>query len=204
MRRFMIIFVILLSTQLSASERRVSSPLKDVSFGLGNFSEFIGRVQTDDQGSHNSLEFNPALALEARLDLSPSWSLIPEFGITLPKSDEEDQITQFTYWLTGSLGYSIGDYIIQAGLGLHFTRISASGGSLTLNNGASTESFPLPNGSATTSNLTTHLGLRYYFLPDWSAKTQVHFYNPEDSTERAVSLILMVNYHLGDFLARMN
>lgn len=204
MRRFMIVLVMLVINAAHASQKRVSSPLKDVSFGLGNFSEFIGRVQTDDQGGHNSLEFNPALALEARLDLTSSWSLIPEFGITLPKSDDEDQITQTTYWLTGSVGYSLGDYIIQAGLGLHFRRISAEGGSLTLNNGAGTESFPLPSGSATTSNLTTHLGLRYYFLPDWSAKTQLHVYNLEDSTERAVSLILMVNYHLGDFLARMN
>ncbi len=204
MRRFMILLVMLSLNTAHALEKRISSPLKDVSFGLGNLSEFIGRVQTDDQGGHNSLEFNPALALEARLDLNPSWSLIPEFGFTFPQSDEADQITQMTYWLTGSVGYSLGDYIIHAGMGLHFRRISAEGGSLTLNNGASTESFPLPSGSATTTNLTTHVGLRYYFLPEWSAKTQLHFYNPEDSTERAVSLILMVNYHLGDFLARMN
>lgn len=204
MRRFMIILVTLLAGQAFAQGKRISSPLKDVSFGIGNFSEFIGRVQTDDQGGHNSLEFNPAFALEARLDINERWSLIPEFGLTLPKSDEEDHITQMSYWLTGSVGYTLGDYILEAGLGLHFHRISGDGGTLTLNNGTSTENFPLPSGSATTSNLTTHLGLRYYFLADWSAKTQVHFYNAEDSTERAVSLILMINYHLGDFLSRMN
>jgi len=202
MQRFKIHLLTFLTLLASTQVIAMESPLKDINFGLGSFSQFIGRIQTDDAGGHNSLEFNPFLGAEARLDLTPAWSLSPEFGITAPRSQRDEEISELTYWVTGSLGYTIGDYILQAGLGLHFRRISASGGTKALPNGSGTESFPIPNGSATTSNLTTHLGLRYYFLPDWSAKTQLHFYNPEDSTERAVSLILMVSYHLGDIFTR--
>lgn len=190
--------IALLSQTVFAKE----GPLKDISFGIGNLSQFIGRVQTDDQGSHNSLEFNPVFGAEARIDFNPSWSIAPEFAIGLPRSGRDENIKKLTYWFSGSLGYSIGDYILQAGLGLHMNRVWADGGTQKLPNGAGTDNFPMPQGSATATNLTTHLGLRYYFLADWSAKLQSHFYNTFDSDQRAVSLVLMINYHLGDLFMR--
>lgn len=199
-RMMMLAFIALCA---SSATFAIESPLKDASFGIGNLSQFIGRIQTDDSGGHNSLEFAPIFGAEARVDLSNRWSIAPEFVVGLPRKGRDENIKKLTYWVSSSLGYSIGDYILQAGLGLHMNRVWADGGTQELPNGTSTDSFPMPQGSATATNLTAHLGLRYYFLADWSAKTQVHFYNPLDQDQRAVSLLLMVNYHLGDFLARL-
>ena len=190
--------LLLVSSPLVAIE----SPLKDFNFGVGNLSQFIGRLQTNEAGDRNGLTFEPFVGAEFRIDLTPRWSLAPEFAVGLPREGRDSNITKLTYWVSGSVGYSIRDYILQAGLGLFMNRVSGSGGSSELPNGTGTDSFPLPDGSATSTNLTTHIGLRYFFLPDWSAKTQLHVYNLEDSDERAVSWLLMFSYHLGDFLAK--
>ena len=171
----------------------------DFVMGAGNLTHQAGKYASD-VGSVSYFEFRPLLTASYRYEYSPELSFIPEAGITIPESSDDETSSTLYSFLNAPIAYHYGDWTFRFGPGFFFTRISGKGGTLRLQNGNTTDEFPVPNGSATTRNLTWNLGVQTNFDKDWSARFDVSILKLFDSEKRAMNHLLTLNYHFGSIL----
>mgnify|MGYP005633290015 FL=1 len=174
--------------------------IEDVSFGVGSFTEHINQVQIDRAGSRNSFDLTPMLSANMEWAFNESFSLIPEFAITLPESGRGPNIKRFSYFFLADGAYKLktessGIIYFLAGGGLALKTLSSSGGSETLQNGTGTASFPLPDGSSTSRNLVLDFGIKYKSNYDFSVLGKGMVYNLSSSRNRSFSFMMGVNWH---------
>lgn len=171
----------------------------DANFSLGNLCEFVGKIQTNDNGSTNTCEFNPYLSGALDIPLTSQFIVSPELGFTFPKHGRDDNISKMTLFALANTKYHFGFMYILGGAGLYFTRISASGGTEELNNGTSTSSFPLPEGAVYSRNFIVNAGLGVNFTKEFSADLHTYVFNLLSSDDRAFSVLINGTYHFGEF-----
>ncbi|MGB0452952.1 MAG: hypothetical protein ACPGJV_04485 [Bacteriovoracaceae bacterium] len=185
-------------------KRSKKSNLKDPRFirvGLGFLNEYWGKVQVDDSGETNSLDLQVYLNTEVPFSFGKSFTFIPEFGITIPKSTHDGEgMTIIKYFTLAHLGFKVSnDVLIRIGSGFFFTYFSASGGTQTLANGTETTDFPLPNGTSTARNVILSQGIEWTLPVNQrthpiTVKIENFVFNLEDSDKRAISSVFNVNY----------
>ena len=171
----------------------------DFVMGAGNLTHQAGKYASD-VGSVSYFEFRPLFTASYRYEYSPEFSFIPEVGITLPETSDDETSSTLYSFLNAPIAYHYGDWTFRFGPGFFFTRISGNGGTLRLQNGNTTDEFPVPNGSATTRNLTWNLGAQTNFDKDWSARFDLSILKLFDSEKRAMNHVLTLNYHFGSIL----
>lgn len=173
------------------------TPSSELNLGLGTMTQNFRKVQTTVGGDKNNFKFDPYLSAAIKYPLSPQFSLLPSFGMTIPrKSEKDDNITKFTYYFLAEAAFHLNsDLSFKAGPGLSFNYLSGSGGEKILNNGTSSSSFPVPAGSATTRNLIFSLGGDYRFFPHWALQIQTLFFNPHDSISRSITYTLSILFY---------
>tara|TARA_R110002049_G_scaffold276811_2_gene455083 strand:- start:240 stop:833 length:594 start_codon:yes stop_codon:yes gene_type:complete len=171
----------------------------DFAVGLGNLTHQAGKYASD-VGSVSYFDFRPVLAASYRYEFSSEFSFIPEVGITLPETSEDETFSTLYSFFNAPIAYHSGDWTFRFGPGFFFTRINGKGGTLRLQNGTSTDEFPVPNGSATTRNLTWNLGVQTSFDKEWSARFDLAILKAFDSEKRAMNHLLTLNYHFGSVL----
>lgn len=171
----------------------------DFAVGLGNFTHQAGKIATDI-GKTSLIEFRPVLAASYRYEMTPEWSFIPEAGVTLPETSDDETHTTIYAFVNAPLAWHYGSWSFRGGPGFFFTRISGKGGTLTLQNGTSSDAFPVPSGSATTRNITFNFGTQYALDREWSVRFDMAILKLLDSEKRAVNHVLTFNYHFGAIL----
>ena len=171
----------------------------DVTASLGNLCEYIGKIQTDEEGSKNICQFTPYLASSYDYALTTDFILSPELGFSVPKSGRDEHIKKMNLFILTNGIYKLSNIHLIAGLGLFFTRISSTGGTEELNNGTGTSSFPLPDSTIFTRNFILNLGLGMDINKDWSADLHSFVFNLLTSEDRAFSLAINGTYHFGEF-----
>lgn len=170
----------------------------DTVITVGNICEFIGRIQVDEAGSSNFCNFNPYLG--ASFNFAPfqeSFLISPEIGSTLPRSGRDSNILKMNLFALVNARYKFTYLDTFVGTGLYFTRIEGGGGEVALNNGNSTTSFPLPDSTVYSRNFILNLGIGYHFTPSWGVDFHTYLFNLLESEDRAMTLLLNVNYQLG-------
>lgn len=182
-------------TEVAAFEQGWS----DFAMGLGSLTHQAGKVASDI-GSTSYFEFRPTLVASYRYEITPSWSFIPEAGISMPETSDDDTNSILYTFLNAPIAWHYDYWTLRFGPGFFFTRISGKGGTLTLQNGNSSDAFPVPNGSATTRNFTWNLGAQATFDREWSARFDVAILKFLDSEKRAINHLLTINYHFGAVL----
>ena len=87
--------------------------------------------------------------------------------------------------------------MFRLGPGLAMTMIKGAGGSKTLRNGSSSESFPIPDGTSTARNLIIDLGvsIRPEAFDQFSFGLDTFVYNVEASENRAFSYLISLHWH---------
>lgn len=173
--------------------------LKDFSIGVGNLSRFYKQIQTDENGSMNSWEFNPYLAAEIEWNFFPRLSVYPSFGFNFPEKGRDENITRMTFFTILPVGYRYHDFLARMGTGLYMIRISADGGTNDLNDGLGTTSFPVPDGAATSINVITYAGLEYFAHKKLSIRAEIFVLNIIDSLSRSYCYTAAINYHFENF-----
>jgi hypothetical protein len=174
--------------------------IKDFYAGAGTLTQFVGRIQQDESGATNNFDFNPYLAIGTEFGLYKDFSFAPEFAFSFPKSSRDSQISKMSYWAQLFAIYTYSDFKLKFGPGLIMNRISADGGTQSLNNGTGTSDFPMPNGSSTSRNLTLNTALEWQFINTVSARFEGWVVNLSDSESRSFSYTLSAYYHFGDTL----
>lgn len=169
-------------------------PLMEVSLGIGNLTKYVRRVQTNQDGSKNTFEFNPFLVAALDYNFTPMWGIRPSFGITVPESGRDDSLTKFDYYLLADGLLNIEQFSFKAGAGLYFNFIKGKGGEQVLRNGTSSSSFTVPSGTSTARNVIADFGFDWRFLPEFAAQLQIFLFNPHDSVSRSVTYTLGVSY----------
>ena len=174
---------------------KINFSFVDTYVGASNFNRFAGTYQTDEQGTLNKYEFNPAIIAGLQFDYQKNFSQFFEGGVVIPEEGRDPHISKLIYFFMTNFGYSIRDYTIKVGAGLVMTRISSDGGTETLNNGTGYTNFPLPPESRTARNMIANLELEYFFLADWSVRASYQIYNLSDSETREYGNMITFVYH---------
>ncbi|MBT7609846.1 MAG: hypothetical protein HN576_08820 [Bacteriovoracaceae bacterium] len=190
---FIILNIFFLSSTTLAKESGF-----DLYTGIGNLSEFPGQVQIDNKGATNPFFFKPTLQIGIKYDFWGNFSLNPEFILTLPEKGQDPLISKFNYFTLLSAAYKYQDFLFRFGFGFSIQKISGEGGTQALNNGLSTDEFPMPEASSISRNLITLLGVEYFILKKLSVRTDVFAYNIEENLNRALSYNVSLFFHFGD------
>lgn len=172
----------------------------DFNLSLGNLCEYVGKFQTDEKGGKNICSFLPALSGSFDYFITPKLVLSPQIGATLPKSGRDENIKRMTFFALANMKYKTNYVNLIGGVGFYFTRISGPGGEEDLNNGNTTDSFPLPKDAVYTRNFITNLGLGLDFTKEWSGELYTYIFNIESNEDRAFSVGANISYHFGEFL----
>lgn len=189
---FILFFLLCNVSQASFKER-----ITDLNVGLGNLTTHVGKVQKNEGGDTRKFDLNPFVILGAKFHLIDLLSLYPEFGFTIPRSESDEDITEWNFFTLAILGYEVYDWTFRFGFGFYFTRISADGGTKDLPNGSGTTSFPIPEGASTSRNVITNLGVEYFFLKELSARVEASVLNVTSSLARTFNYTISVHYHFG-------
>lgn len=171
----------------------------DAAVSLGNLCEYVGKIQTDENGATNTCSFNPYLAGSIDYSITPQFFISPEIGFTFPKHGRDEHISKMTLFALANTKYKFDSLYFIAGAGLFFTRLSADGGTEELNNGNTTSSFPLPEGAVFTRNFIINAGLGYNFTTSLSADLHTYVFNLTTKEDRAFSILINGSYHFGEF-----
>lgn len=171
----------------------------DTLLSLGNLSEFVTKVQTDDSGTLSVLNFNPYLALAIDYKIENTNLLVsPELGMTFPKSGRDSNTNRWTFYSLLNSKYLINSFFLDIGAGLFFTRVGASGGSEILNNGSTTTSFPLPDKSTLSRNAILNIGTGYKLNNEWHIELRSFIFNLTSNDDRSFSILMNGTYNFGE------
>ncbi len=191
-------FVSLPAYAVNKSSSQLSN---DTYISLGNLCEYVGKIQTDDKGGKNFCSFLPILSLGHDYFFNNSdFAIAPQIGASFPKSGRDENINRMTMFALLNGKYKTQYVNLYAGGGLYFTRIWGPGGEEILNNGNSTDSFPLPKDAVYTRNMIMNLGLSADLTKEVSAEIYTFIFNALKKEDRAFSLGLNLSYHFGDIL----
>ncbi|MBC7427069.1 MAG: hypothetical protein H7336_00565 [Bacteriovorax sp.] len=184
----------------SATKSKPSQSSNDFYLSLGNLCEYVGKIQTDSNGGKNFCSFTPSLSLNYDYFVIPDFALSPEIGATLPKSGRDSNIKTMTLYalMNGKYKTSYVNFIV--GAGVYLTRIWGPGGDETLNNGNSSDSFPLPKDPVYTRNFIVNLGVSNEFSQDISGELYTYIFNALKKEDRSFSLGFSLSYHFGEIL----
>lgn len=171
----------------------------DVNLSLGNICEYVGKIQTDDNGSLNVCNFNPYIAGAIDYSLNKQFILSNEYGLTLPQSGRDKNINKSSLFVLANIKYKYNNFHSIAGLGIFSNRIKGPGGEERLNNGNIYDSFPLPDSTTYTLNLILNLGVGIDIDKAWSADLHSYIFNALTSEDRAFSIAVNGTYHFGEF-----
>jgi len=172
----------------------------DLNVSVGNLCEYIGKMQTDENGSKNKCSFLPSISTGLDYYLSPTFALSPQLGFTIPKSGRDENISRMTLFALLNVKYHAEYVNFIAGTGVYVTRISGPGGEVMLNNGKGSDSFPLPKEAVYSRNAIINLGMGLDFNQDWSAEIYTYIFNALQSEDRAFSAGANITYHFGEVL----
>lgn len=172
----------------------------DLTLSLGNLCEYIGQIQTDENGETNVCSFEPYVATALDIEVYPQFFLSPELAFSFPQSGTDENIKRMTIVTLLNSKYKTSYVNLIGGLGFFFTRIWGPGGNEELNNGTDVDSFPLPEEAVYSRNMIVNLGLQTEFNNQWSAQIRSYIFNLTSSEDRAISVGLQGTYHFGGVL----
>ncbi len=195
---FLVIFT---SLPAYSAKPSASSGSNDLYASLGNLCEYIGKIQTDDVGGKNFCSFMPVASMSYDYFLNQSdFALSPQIGASFPKSGRDQNINRMTLFALMNSKYRTQYVDLIGGIGLYFTRIWGPGGEATLNNGNSSDSFPLPKDPVYTRNVIINLGVSAEMTKEVSAELYTYVFNINEKEDRAFSAGLNLSYHFGEVL----
>ena len=164
--------------------------------GVGSLSPYLGKMQTDEKGGSNGLDFNPMLLVGAPFDIKwkywPHFS--PELGIGIPGHGESEHISKWHYFIQGVFWYQLHSWRFRLGAGFAMTRISSDGGTIDMPDGNSTTTFFLPPTSSTSRNVIVPFGVEYHLENRLFFRIDGQLYNSLSSDKRATSVIFSVHH----------
>ena len=128
------ILILLLPASLCARENHFS-------LGLEAFNQYTGKVQVNNEGTLNWIRPTLLINTEYFSKIKEKFSLHPNISCSSPLKDGDKYTTAMTVVGSFSAGWTLGDFLLQAGLGLEFNLVWGGGGTELLNNGNSYDAF---------------------------------------------------------------
>ena len=135
--------------------------------GIENNFRTIGKIQTDDQGSTNFMEFSPGIVFATSIPaplLTNTW-FYPTASIFFPKGSEDELYTKWTAELNFHLLTPItNSFDFIYGTTYLMNLIVGAGGTSVQNNGTSSSTYYVPEESRFIGGFVPEVGIRYEFL----------------------------------------
>lgn len=177
-----------------ASPQAKDQPFDNMGFHLGTLTEFVGSVQTDDQGKKNFFELNPTLGFSTQLTLTPQWIFSPELHWVLPR-EAGSGVTKNLFMIRGDFGYAFEDWIrLRVGTSLMVNNIRGTGGTVPMNNGAGQSDFFVPPESQTSFNNTLDLAAEIH-SNELALRFQTFWYAILNNEKRQLSYALTLTFY---------
>jgi hypothetical protein len=185
-----ILIILLLPVTLFARENHFS-------LGLEAFNQFTGKAQVNNEGALNWIRPTLLINTEYFIKIKEKFSLHPNISFSIPLKDGDKYTTAMTVVGSFSAGWTLGDFLLQAGLGLELNLVWGGGGTELLNNGNSYDEFWLPSRVKSARNIFMNFSGDWFFVYNWAARLGAFVYNFESSHKRSLSYYIGVHYHFG-------
>lgn len=168
--------------------------------GLDAYSPGINKTTSSASAKKDSLSpFQYPLHFVYSYELSSDARLLPQLSYTFfPKKSPEGGETESHLMLKMPYQQKIGssDFEWRAGAVFHQTSIAGKGGTKTLNNGTSTQSFAIPNSTRTSRIIAVEIGAAYEYEKLLS-QVNLMMEAPLNSKRRTYALMLSFSYNVG-------
>ncbi len=190
--RKIIILIIILPAALCARENHFS-------LGLEAFNQFTGKAQVDNEGTLNWIRPTLFIASEYFININKekNFSLHPNISFSIPRGDGDKNTHAMSIVGTFAAGWTLGNFLLQVGLGLEFNLVWGGGGTELLNNGNSYDEFWLPSRLRTSRSLLINFSGDWFFVYNWALRIGGFVYNLDSYHKRSVSYLIGVHYHFG-------
>lgn len=170
---------------------------KHVTVSAGNWYDYVGDVQVNDDGDARSLtdlELTPFFSIAADYYFAPKWTVNPEIGYVVRRPAGDDQISKDLFFFRGDFAYRLTpQFNLRVGSSFMIMTMSSTGGEVTVENGESTQTYYRPSKRSTALNQTLDLGVEYFF-DRMSARFQTYIYDFTDDIERKFTYSISLNY----------
>lgn len=194
---FLLHSAIALGNTRTISENRFL--FKHISLTVGNWYEFVGDVQVNDNGESNSLldfQLTPFIAISADHEFQPGWALIPEIGYVIRRQAGDESIVKDQFFVRLDVAWTVWERLrLRLGTSTMLATMSGDGGEESLPNGDSTQTFYRPDQRSTAVNQTLDLGAEYLWK-NMSARFQSYIYSLDEQEKRMISYSLSFNYYI--------
>ncbi len=161
--------------------------------GIENNFRTIGKVQTDDQGSTNFLEFSPGIFVATSMPapyLTNTW-FYPSASLFFPQGSDDGLYTKWTAELNFHLLYPISqNFDLIYGSTYLMNLIVGAGGTSLQNNGNSTSTYYVPEESRFIGGFVPEIGVRYEFFRTKYIYLGILTHHPFDDSARSFTLSL--------------
>jgi hypothetical protein len=166
-------------------------------FTLGTLTENFGFAQVDTSGGTETFDFNPYLATGFEFSWKRKWFLVGELGLTLPRTIDDGAASLMIYQarVDAATRRYKGKLKLSVGTSLVFRTYKGNGGTTTLDNGGTPQTFYRPEETRTAINNTLDFGAEFHFSKKNSAKFQVFTYSILDPDQTQFSYILSWNWY---------
>ena len=165
--------------------------------GLGGYVPFGPATQKETTGSRNTFSFSPMVGVNTVFP-TPFYGqlFMPELAFVF-HSEDQDGYSKTTTLFLFDFGHQFSPSLVfRYGLGTALTRISGEGGTVTLLNGSSPDTYYQPNESSTSWNTTVNLGLENAFDANYALRFQTYWFSLFDGEARKASYSLNLVYYL--------
>lgn len=152
-------------------------------------------TQKSEDGGQNLFSFQPGVSVNTVFPLWGSTLFVPELGYVMHLGEEDNYnkadlfvLFDFAYRLTSST-------LLRYGVGTFMTMISADGGTVVLNNGASTKEYYTPDTTTISYTSTLDLGLESRIFSQSALRLQFFISGITSSDSRQASYMLQYIYY---------
>ena len=129
----------------------------------GTHVPYFKKAQVDNSGATQTFALNPYFGAGLQYNISSSQFFSPEIGYVYYR-DEDAKVRTELIMFQYNFSYILNSqFLLRYGLSTNWMRIIGEGGSVTLNNGNSTQSFPAPDKTVSTYYSTLNIGTEYLF-----------------------------------------
>ena len=165
--------------------------------GVENYSRHIGKIQTDDLGSSNFLEFNPGIGLGKtfRFPQYMAIKFFPSATIFFPESTPDNLLNKITGEFNFHFIYDMSKHFyVLFGTSYQLIFLSGSGGTVALDNGNSTASYYVPASSEFANYIVPEIGLGISLTANTSFGANLIIHQILNSQRRTFSFSFNFNY----------
>lgn len=164
---------------------------------VGGYVPFGPSTQKDPNGSKNTFSLDPMVSVNTIIP-TPFYGqlFLPEFGMVF-HGEGTDGYSKRTMLFLFDFGYEfMPSYLLRYGIGTVITRINGDGGTVSLLNGGTPDTYYQPDEASSSWNTTINLGIESSIYNNYATRFETYWFSLLDSESRKISYSFNLVYYM--------